>query len=199
MKKFFTFIYFRIIVYFLSFISYNRKLLDINKLKIVFQNKDLLWEYIKKYYLNITILIFIIIGSIIGICYLNSRLKNGKAVDVEVDTIERIVPSDQIAYIGTYLLPLISSFYKLDFCWLLIYEAFIYSIFLKNINYHYMVLLGFWYRGYIIHDKNGRVYNLYTNINHEKLKELSLDKIYAVEPDFENEFICKNILYLSKK
>lgn len=200
--KFLTFIYFRIIVYFLSYISYNRNILNFKKIINIILNRKF-GEYIKIYKLNVILLMVIFLIGIFGTLYIQSELKNGRDIKLKIKTIERDIPNNQIMYIGTYLLPLISSFYKLDLIWIVVYELFIYIIYLKNINFHYMVLLGFMYRGYkitAISELNEECieYNLYTNKNHEDLKVLLEEMVIMKELNFENEFISKKIIYLEK-
>ena len=99
-------------------------------------------------------------------------------------------------YIGTYLLPLIASFYRLNIVWLVCYEIFILSIYYKNINYHYSILLGFLYKNYKITDVEGKEYILYSNKNE---KEMTTSKKFIVScVNFGDEIIINKLYFLQK-
>lgn len=99
-------------------------------------------------------------------------------------------------YIGTYLLPLIASFYRLNIVWLVCYEIFILSIYYKNINYHYSILLGFLYKNYKIIDIQGSEYLLYSNKN--EIEMTTSKKFIVSSVNFGNEIIINKLYFLQK-
>lgn len=195
MKKIIIFLYFRIVVYFLSFVSYNMKLFNFSKIIKIIEEKNML-IYMKVYLLELIVFISIILIMFLGKFFISRKLQNSQGLEIEVEKIEKKSPEMQIMYIGTYLLPLIASFYKLNIIWLVCYEIFILSIYYKNINYHYSILLGFLYKNYKITDIKGKEYILYSNKNE---MEMTIGKKFIVSSvNFGNETIINKFYFLQK-
>ncbi|UPO96438.1 hypothetical protein MKD34_04555 [Cetobacterium somerae] len=195
MKKIIVFLYFRIVVYFLSFVSYNMKLFNFSKIIKIINEKNIS-IYMNIYWLELIIFTLIIFIMVLGKIFINIKLQKSQGLEIQVEKIEKKSPETQIMYIGTYLLPLIASFYRLNIVWLVCYEIFILSIYYKNINYHYSILLGFLYKNYKITDVEGKEYILYSNKNE---KEMTTSKKFIVSSvNFGDEIIINKLYFLQK-
>jgi len=198
MNRFFNginFIFFRGIVYILSFISYNSKLFDVSKLQeVILSNK--LMIYIKKYSNEIFIFILLILLILFGFLYLRKKIKEAREDVIEIKNIKKEEPVNLVMCIGTYLLPLLSSFYKISLPWMLVYELFIFNIYYKHINFHYRILMSFLYNGYLITTKNSKEFILFSNKSVNEINHLINHKTSVKFIRFGDNFYENDILFL---
>lgn len=143
------FILSRSIVYLLSFISYRGFLFKPCKIYQIFRN-GFIENYLKKYYLDIATFVFLIVMYIIFLFFTKNRIKNSVTKQEKIISIKKIGIESQLEYLTSFLLPLIAGFQKVNFIWIVVYEAFIFIIVLKNINGYYRKIYSMFYKEYIV-------------------------------------------------
>ena len=88
MKKIIVFLYFRIVVYFLSFVSYNMKLFNFSKIIKIINEKNIS-IYMNIYWLELIIFTLIIFIMVLGKIFINIKLQKSQGLEIQVEKIEK--------------------------------------------------------------------------------------------------------------
>lgn len=170
--KVWIFLLSRSIIYIFSFFSYNSYLINVGKWIDILKKHDM-YIYINRYKVQLFIIFILFIILIISKIFINNSIKNARIinyriVDIKINNIDR-----QLSYIGTFVLPLLASFQKIEILWLVFYEMFVFFIISKNIESYYRMIFSFLFTEYIATLESGNEILIYTN----KLKTISTTKL----------------------
>lgn len=170
--KSWVFLLSRSIVYIFSFFSYNDNLLNIKKWIEIFNKKELS-IYLKLYKNKIVIFVLLLMLLVSGIKLIKNKIKSARKDQINIIKIRFNSIDRQLSYIGTFVLPLIASFQKIDILWLIFYEAFIFFIISKNIEDYYKMIYAFGFKEYVITLDSGDEIIIFSNI----LSNISIDEL----------------------
>ena len=168
------FIMFRSIVYLLILLLViQNKIETLFNLLIIGDFKNVCINMIKNYKILTLILIVLVIVYCSNKHILN-KIKGSRSFIKKIVSIKKEEPNNLIMYLSSYILPIIGSLGNLNILWIIVYEVFLLKFFLKNINFHYRLLLSFMYSEYLIVTEDGNEYYMYTKT--KKLKDKIINK-----------------------